>query len=124
MTTTVRLSLITDVQWQSRAQCQGVSSFDFIPFQETPAELIRARQWCDLCPVRSECLDYALLYRLEGFWGGTSTKQRCQIRAMKIRIKCPNCTSHDVVPLDDHQLCLACGLSWAVRPKQHLSAVE
>lgn len=35
-----------------------------------------ARELCDTCPVRQECLDYAILYNEDGIWAGTTEKER------------------------------------------------
>jgi WhiB family redox-sensing transcriptional regulator len=40
----------------------------------------RAYDICHTCPVEAECLDFALRYRLDGIWGGTSEIQRRRIR--------------------------------------------
>src|SRR5688500_5148768 len=39
----------------------------------------KAKQHCSSCPVKRDCLNYALLYGEEGVWGGTSTADRTQI---------------------------------------------
>ena len=36
-------------------------------------------KFCSSCPVRRDCLNYALLYKEEGIWGGTTTADRDQI---------------------------------------------
>lgn len=38
---------------------------------------------CRTCPVRAECLEYALDIGAVGIWGGTTTEQRRQIRARR-----------------------------------------
>ena len=35
---------------------------------------------CAACPVKSECLDYALNHAVLGWWGGTSELQRKRLR--------------------------------------------
>ena len=35
---------------------------------------------CAACPVKSECLDYALNNAVLGWWGGTSEYQRKRLR--------------------------------------------
>lgn len=51
----------------------GVRSDVFFP--ETTPEPI-AKRLCGECPVRAECLAYALDNGAVGIWGGTSTKER------------------------------------------------
>lgn len=38
-----------------------------------------AKTYCNDCPVKIDCLNYALLYDEEGIWGGTTKIQRAQI---------------------------------------------
>ena len=38
------------------------------------------KRTCDACPVKSECLDYALNHAVLGWWGGTSEGQRKRLR--------------------------------------------
>lgn len=35
---------------------------------------------CASCPVRTECLDHALLHNEHGWWGGMSSDERHQLR--------------------------------------------
>lgn len=100
-----------DVEWQDDAACNGVP-FNFIPTTESEAGLSLARAWCDTCPVRQECLLWATLHRAEGYWGGTTTYQRDQLRRVRTRAKCPLCLGTSLVYTDPHELCLACGISW------------
>jgi WhiB family transcriptional regulator, redox-sensing transcriptional regulator len=39
-----------------------------------------ARRICADCPVRADCLEYALAYRIDhGVWGGASERERRRI---------------------------------------------
>jgi hypothetical protein len=100
-----------DVTWQNNAPCQG-ADFDFIPDNETSDGVNAAQQWCRTCPVRTQCLAWAMLHRAEGYWGGTTTYQRDQLRRVRTRAKCPLCLATQLVYADPHELCLACGVSW------------
>jgi hypothetical protein len=53
-----------------------------------------------------------MLHRAEGYWGGTTTYQRDQLRRVRTRAKCPICLGTALVYEDPHELCLACGISW------------
>jgi hypothetical protein len=99
------------VEWHASAACAG-SSFNFVPREETASGVEKAQRWCHGCPVRSECLAWATLYRAEGYWGGTTTYQRMQLRRVRTRAKCPLCLSAQLVYTNPHELCLACGVSW------------
>ncbi|MFJ8049790.1 WhiB family transcriptional regulator [Streptomyces luteogriseus] len=100
------------VAWQASAPC-ATADFDFIPDTETDAEAaIAEERWCRSCPVRTQCLSWAMLHSAEGYWGGTTTYQRNQLRRVRTRAKCPLCLSTSLVYVDPHELCLACGVSW------------
>lgn len=100
-----------DVAWQNDAPC-ATAPFDFIPDTETDDGLQAAQEWCQTCDVRTRCLAWAMLHRAEGYWAGTTTYQRDQLRRVRTRAKCPICASVDLVYTDPHELCLACGASW------------
>lgn len=100
-----------DVAWQAGAPC-ATADFDFIPDTETDDGVNEAQQWCRTCPVRTQCLAWAMLHRAEGYWGGTSTYQRDQLRRVRTRAKCPLCLATSLVYDNPHELCLACGVSW------------
>ena len=69
-----------DVAWQARAACHGMDPEAFYgpPCTPIPVATLLA---CSVCPVRNECLDYALSHRIEdGVWGGLSPKKRRKVR--------------------------------------------
>jgi hypothetical protein len=101
-----------DVAWQNNAPCATVD-FDFIPDVESEVEATEAEErWCRTCPARTRCLAWAMLHRAEGYWAGTTTYQRDQLRRVRTRAKCPICQATELVYADPHELCLACGVSW------------
>jgi WhiB family redox-sensing transcriptional regulator len=100
-----------DVAWQEGAPCT-TTDYDFVPEPETDEGLATAQQWCRTCDVRTRCLAWAMLNGAEGYWGGTSTYQRNQLRRVRTRAKCPLCLGTALVYQDPHELCLACGISW------------
>lgn len=103
---------VDDIRWQNKAACAGQPLEDFVPPAESAGGLRRARTFCDTCPVRQDCLMWATLHRAEGYWGGTSTYQRNQLRRVRTRAKCPLCLGTSLVYTNPHELCLACGVSW------------
>jgi WhiB family redox-sensing transcriptional regulator len=72
--------------WHLRAACRGPASQLFFP-PSTPErrELrddreARAKAICVLCPVRRECLDFALRVREpHGIWGGLTEVERREL---------------------------------------------
>lgn len=103
------------VRWQDEAECISATGFDFTPYQETRQELEQVRTtWCNVCPVRPDCLLYALLNHSEGYWGGTDTSERRKLSVRRNRAKCPICQGKSVVYTETEgtELCLRCGMSW------------
>jgi hypothetical protein len=98
-------------EWQTGAPC-ATADFDFVPDAETEEGVNVAQQWCRTCPVRTTCLAWARLHGAEGYWGGTTTYQRNQLRRVRTRAKCPLCLGTALVYDDPHELCLGCGISW------------
>lgn len=68
--------------WREDALCRQVGPWLFFPGQgESPQE---AKNVCASCPVRAECLEYALVTRqIFGVWGGTSEWERRKIRRLR-----------------------------------------
>jgi len=64
--------------WMFHARCRGINPAEFFPSDGTGVET--AQRVCAACPVRPECLEYALLNRIEhGVWGGASERERRRI---------------------------------------------
>lgn len=52
-------------------------------FPERGESQARARATCLACPVRAECLAYALHHSIdEGIWGGTGVRDRQRLRRL------------------------------------------
>ena len=69
--------------WQERAACRGPQARSFFPpsaserKDEKATREIRAKQICMTCPVRRDCLNYALSIREpHGIWGGLNEIER------------------------------------------------
>lgn len=74
-----------------------------------------AKATCRFCPVKDDCLEWALTTHQEfGIWGGLDEWQRANIDKIKNRVHCPDCRSTNVVEDGRHEVCISCGLSWAV----------
>ncbi|MFZ0493984.1 MAG: WhiB family transcriptional regulator [Acidimicrobiia bacterium] len=62
-------------RWEAEAACRGMDPSIFFPLNEDDA--LEAVAVCRACPVRDECLSWALDTRERfGVWGGTTEKQR------------------------------------------------
>jgi WhiB family redox-sensing transcriptional regulator len=70
---------INTTGWMDKAACKDMDREVFFPL--TVAESLKARRVCYECPVRRECLEYAIndpyIY---GVWGGLTEKQRRRVR--------------------------------------------
>lgn len=72
--------LLSRQDWVSEAECARRPDVDFFPEDEMGRN--EAKAVCFTCPVRKECLQYALrlpaLYGGDGggIWGGTSAAER------------------------------------------------
>ena len=63
------------IEWMRAAACVDVTDVDFLGPSWKAALRI-----CHGCPVRRECLDYAIEYRMvDGIWGGTTGPARTQL---------------------------------------------
>lgn len=68
--------------WQSFANCLGVDPDLFFP--ERGASTKEAKQVCQSCVVREDCLEYALANGEKfGIWGGLSERERRRIRRQR-----------------------------------------
>ncbi len=74
-----------DRTWQPIALCRGNHSHLFFPpstserKDERERREVRAKSICKVCPVRRDCLDYALAIREPyGIWGGLTEIERRQ----------------------------------------------
>lgn len=64
--------------WMREARCSHLDPGEFFPSDGVGVEV--AKRICAECPVRVECLEYALEFRIEhGVWGGTSERERRRI---------------------------------------------
>lgn len=69
-------------RWQTQGLCRGVNPDLFFP--ERGASTREAKEVCKGCPVRPECLEYALKTGQKfGIWGGLSERERRRIRRQR-----------------------------------------
>lgn len=74
----------TNSHWSERAACRGLPELFFPPLDEHGNEIgstVEARKICAHCPVRSECLDAALVTGEEyGIAGGLNARERLSLK--------------------------------------------
>jgi WhiB family redox-sensing transcriptional regulator len=74
-------ALDPDVAWKQRALCLGTDPDLFFPDKgDSNPAIAAAAATCIGCPVRSQCLEYAIRHDQPGIWGGTTERERKRIR--------------------------------------------
>lgn len=64
-----------DSDWMRRGRCRDMDPAIFFPNDGVGVQV--AQRICAECPVSSECLEYALVNRVDhGVWGGASERER------------------------------------------------
>ena len=67
-----------DTDWMTEGNCNQTPPSMFFPSDGVGVDA--ARKVCETCPVKSPCLEYALVNRIDhGVWGGTSERERRRI---------------------------------------------
>ncbi|MEU2146059.1 MULTISPECIES: WhiB family transcriptional regulator [Streptomyces albovinaceus subgroup] len=75
---------IGDTHWHVRGTCHGMDVEDaeavFFPGPRDHEDIAEAKELCGWCPVRRDCLDFALENGLkEGIWGGLTKAERAPL---------------------------------------------
>jgi WhiB family redox-sensing transcriptional regulator len=78
------LAIAMERNWVQRARCRDVDPELFYPIETSgsaAAQVQAAKAICSLCPVRNECLQWALDHgQHTGVWGGLSDEERRVLR--------------------------------------------
>lgn len=69
---------IPDDDWVGQAVCAQTDPEIFHPVKGNSAR--PAKRICAGCPVRAECLEYALRHHDTGVWGGFSDRERGKLK--------------------------------------------
>ncbi len=70
---------LTDQDWRAHAECSG--SDPDLWFAPGAIEHKLAKRVCRVCPVRRECLNYAMEAPVDhGIWGGLTERERRRYR--------------------------------------------
>jgi WhiB family redox-sensing transcriptional regulator len=79
-----------DRSWQLKGLCRGNHSYLFFPpstverKEERERRETKAKAICHVCPVKGECLEFALEIREPyGIWGGVTETERRQMLARR-----------------------------------------
>lgn len=78
----ISIELSVKEDWMGRAACKGIDPEFFHPEAGHPEQVDDAKAVClGRCPVKAECLDYALEHKeKQGVWGAASERQRRRMR--------------------------------------------
>lgn len=98
--------------WMEHAECRGLDPAMFHPDRGDMETFRRAVEVCEDCPVRAECLDWALTVpEVFGVWGGRSEKARQKMRRghrlVDIMRECRTCGAEFRPWRRDHVHCSA-----------------
>lgn len=78
------LNMLNDDDWRLRAACRNEDPELFFPVSDVgpgARQTDQAKAVCARCPVRAECLEYALDNGLDhGIFGGTTETERRKLR--------------------------------------------
>lgn len=67
--------------WYEEAACASYPAEVFFPPDDGPLAANAAKAICEACPVREECLAFALeTAQAEGVWGGADAGERRRLR--------------------------------------------
>jgi WhiB family redox-sensing transcriptional regulator len=70
--------------WLAHGKCRSMDPAIFFPSDGIGVQV--ARRICAECPVKADCLEYALAERIDhGVWGGTSERERRRILSHRRR---------------------------------------
>ena len=79
-----------DISWRDQAACKSVPTETFFPTVEDAGIPTTLAKLCAGCPVKSECLDFAVSdSTIFGIWAGTDEKERRKMRQSKQKGKTP-----------------------------------
>jgi WhiB family redox-sensing transcriptional regulator len=69
--------------WRAAGACLAADPDLFFPLGASTAagpDTSRALRICDECPVKRECLEFAMrTHEAEGIWGGTTPEERVRV---------------------------------------------
>lgn len=68
-------------KWMANAACHGIGDMFYVENNADESLALAAKRVCALCPVRLECLSYALERNERwGIWGGATASERMKMR--------------------------------------------
>jgi WhiB family redox-sensing transcriptional regulator len=107
--------------WQQAGLCRQ-DKREWYP--DSAADQRRLTSICQGCPVRRQCLTWALERgEYSGVWGGLTERELRKAAALTpqgtrrtspgAKVTCPWCTGHDLVMVERHRVqCETCSFAW------------
>lgn len=68
--------MLDNIDWMSLGNCYRKPHLQSFFFSDGIIRQERAKVICSTCPVRSDCLDFAIENEQQGIWGGTTEDER------------------------------------------------
>lgn len=90
--------------WMQEAACKEHPTSWWFPENSHDPKTKQARSICKTCPVRIDCLDFALARNDEGIWAGYTMRQRRKLRRAQGTTKmvvCARCKELYQVQFED-----------------------
>lgn len=78
MDSTISTRIAHSEAWMQQAVCVGQGDLFFSDHMRTVVR--KAKLICSTCPVRQQCLDYALKGDELGVWGGLTANERRKLK--------------------------------------------
>jgi WhiB family redox-sensing transcriptional regulator len=82
--TNLRPATWNSEEWRELGSCRALATSLFFPIGQTgeaEVKIARAKKVCVTCPVREQCLEFAITTNQEyGVWGGHSEEERRVVR--------------------------------------------
>jgi hypothetical protein len=79
--------------WMKRGACKNAPADQFFPEKSsgsTDYKIVIA-EYCNVCPVKQSCLNFAIDNFEVGIWGGTTTRGRAAIRSKMVKERKAQC---------------------------------
>lgn len=87
------LKLREPMTWMERGVCRNAPQEQFFPEKTFGGNAYKKviETYCNVCPVKNSCLNFALDNFELGIWGGTTTRGRTAIRAKMVKERKAQC---------------------------------
>ena len=107
---------LRDIHDRTDRACIGADTELFFVGGDDPDLLEPARERCRRCPVVTACLLYALTHDVDGIWGGTTPREREQIRTTNQITDVEPVTATDLSALDRTRAARLRYPNWSAHP--------